>query len=1119
MNGGMGVKRKTTLGEDPTWYKDAIIYEVHLRAFKDSNGDGIGDLNGLTESLDYLQDLGITAIWILPFYPSPLRDGGYDIAEYTNIHPAYGTLRDFRRLMREAHRRGLRVITELVINHTSSEHSWFQRSRQAKPGSMWRNFYVWSDTPDRYRDARIIFKDFETSNWAWDPVAKSYYWHRFYSHQPDLNFDSAHVQAAVLGVLDFWMELGVDGMRLDAVPYLFEREGTNCENLPETHEFLKKLRAHIDAKWGGRMLLAEANQWPIDAAAYFGQGDECHMNFHFPLMPRMFMAVELEDSFPIVNIMAQTPKLMDSGQWATFLRNHDELTLEMVTDEDRDYMYRAYAQDRIARINLGIRRRLAPLLQVRSKIELMNALLLSLPGTPVIYYGDEIGMGDNIYLGDRDGVRTPMQWSADANAGFSRAKPQQLYLPVIIDAEYHYQSVNVEAQQSNTSSLLWWMKRILALRKQFNVFGRGDIEFLHPDNGRVIAFLRQYEGTTILVIGNLSRFAQFVELDLTRFRGRTPVELFGRTRFPIIGDAPYVLSMGPHGFFWFLLEVPAAMAQIAGEPQTLRTRGSWLSLIDERKPEIARTLGNYVKEQRWFRGKARIVESVNIVDVFRIPDTRLPTVWSGENAYAALVLRIEYAEGAADTYFFPVGFASGARADDLAKRHSDSIVARVILDKGDESEGVTGILFDALLESGFPEVLLKKIAAQRTFVSDQGKLVGVTSRVLKSAPNVVDLAARPLDTEHNAALVHGDKFVSKFFRLIEEGQSAEQEVGRYFMRFPTSLGISRMAGTLEYRARGREAAIIGIIHQYVPNWGDAWQLTLDALDRFFDRVVSDTVRPRSAPVLPRSPLEPVDEQAKAELLELIGAYYERVELLAARTAEVHLALASEREDPAFVPEPYTPMHQQSLYQSVQSNLARTTATMQRRLGSFTERERAIAAAILEQQDAIATRLGTITSRKIVVDRIRCHGDFHLGQVLWTGEDFVIIDFEGDRTRPLSERRYKRCPLRDVAWMLRSFHYAGRSALHRGRTRPEDEPILENWVDAFVKLVSAAYVQTYLNKVGTASFIPAVREDIALLLDFFATERCLREVSNELRHRTDFFEFALEALLESAQPRE
>ncbi|HEX7678209.1 MAG TPA: maltose alpha-D-glucosyltransferase, partial [Thermoanaerobaculia bacterium] len=537
------------------WYKDGIIYQTHVRAFFDANNDGVGDFQGLTRKLDYLQDLGINIIWLLPFYPSPLRDDGYDIANYTAVHPSYGTLADFKAFLKEAHRRGLKVITELVINHTSDQHEWFQKSRRARPGSPWRDFYVWSDTPAKYKDARIIFKDYETSNWTWDPVAKAYYWHRFFSHQPDLNFDNPAVHAALLKALDFWMEMGVDAFRLDAIPYLFEREGTTCENLPETHEYLKSLRAHVDAKYPGRMLLAEANQWPEDSLPYFGNGDECHMAFNFPVMPRMYMALAQEDRFPIIDIMAQTPAIPDNCQWAMFLRNHDELTLEMVTDEDRDYMWRTYASDRQARINLGIRRRLAPLMQNhRLRIHLMNGLLFSFPGTPIIYYGDEIGMGDNIYLGDRNGVRTPMQWSPDRNAGFSRANPQRLYMPVVIDPQYHYEQVNVEQQQTSPYSLLWWMKRLIAQRNRYQAFGRGTMEFLHPENRKVLAFVRRYRDETILVVANLSRLVQCFDLDLAAFQGMTPVELSGGTRFPEIGDRPYFLNLGPFAFYWFSLE-------------------------------------------------------------------------------------------------------------------------------------------------------------------------------------------------------------------------------------------------------------------------------------------------------------------------------------------------------------------------------------------------------------------------------------------------------------------------------------------------------------------------------------------------------------------------------------
>src|SRR2546423_568362 len=528
-------KRKLPMvkvAREPLWYKDAIIYEAHVRSFLDSNGDGIGDFAGLTEKLDYLRDLGVTAVWLLPFYPSPLKDDGYDIADYYSVNPIYGTLADFKNFLHEAHERDLRVITELVVNHTSDQHPWVQRSRRAKPGTAWRDFYVWSDTPDKYRDARIIFRDFEPSNWTWDSVAKAYFWHRFYSHQPDLNYDNPQVAREIMRVLDFWLDLGVDGLWFDVVLYLYERENTSCENLSETHDYLKTLRRHVDEKYGDRMLLAEANQWPEDAVSYFGSGsgDECHMAFHFPLMPRLFMAIRMEDRVPIIDIIEQTPSIPETSQWALFLRNHDELTLEMVTDEERDYMYRVYANDVKARINLGIRRRLAPLLgNDRKKIELLNLLLFSLPGTPVLYYGDEIGMGENIFLGDRNGVRTPMQWSSDKNAGFSRATPHALYLPVILDPEYHYETVNIEAQQRNPHSLLWWMKRAIHLRKRWRAFGQGTIEFLHPDNRKILAFVRSFDKEKILVVANLSRFPPPTQVNRAQFKEAGPADLLGRT--------------------------------------------------------------------------------------------------------------------------------------------------------------------------------------------------------------------------------------------------------------------------------------------------------------------------------------------------------------------------------------------------------------------------------------------------------------------------------------------------------------------------------------------------------------------------------------------------------------
>ncbi len=722
-------KKRYVPDDDPLWYKDAIIYELHVRAFHDSDGDGVGDFRGLTQKLDYLQDLGINALWLLPFYPSPLKDDGYDISDYTGVHPSYGTLADFRVFLREAHRRGIRVITELVVNHTSDQHPWFQRARRSPPGSRWRNFYVWSPTPDRYRDARIIFKDFETSNWSWDPVANAYYWHRFYSHQPDLNYDSPDVRRLIFRVLQFWLGMGVDGLRLDAVPYLIEREGTNCENLPETHKSLKAIRKRVDEKFPNRMLLAEANQWPEDAVDYFGNGDECHMAFHFPLMPRMFMAVRMEDRYPIIDILTQTPQIPDVCQWALFLRNHDELTLEMVTDEERDYMYRVYAHDQQARINLGIRRRLVPLLgKDRRKFELMNALLFSLPGTPVIYYGDEIGMGDNIYVGDRNGVRTPMQWSADRNAGFSRAPTQRLYLPIIIDPDYHYETVNVEARQNNLSSTLWYMKRILMLRKRFRAFGRGTIEFLYPENPKVLAFVRAYEEELVLVVANLSRFSQFVELNLSAYQGRVPVELFGQTEFPVVRDQPYLLTMGPHTFYWFALERQEVSAGEPGAPHeerrvpSLQVTGSWEQLFrKEGRAGLEKILPDYLKTRRWFGGKARRIKSVNIHESIPLAGT--------DPASVLLLVRVEYPDIEPETYSFPVAFATGKDAARVQKESPQAVVAHLKVGRGNGNG--EGILCDAFFEKDVCDFFLQAIGHRRRLKGSHGEIVASPTRVFR----------------------------------------------------------------------------------------------------------------------------------------------------------------------------------------------------------------------------------------------------------------------------------------------------------------------------------------------------------------------------------------------------
>ncbi|HEX9459383.1 MAG TPA: maltose alpha-D-glucosyltransferase, partial [Thermoanaerobaculia bacterium] len=808
---------------DDLWYKDGIIYQTHVRAFFDSNNDGVGDFQGLTRKLDYLQDLGINILWLLPFYPSPLRDDGYDIANYTAVNPVYGTLADFKAFLKEAHRRGLRVITEMVINHTSDQHEWFQKSRRARPGSAWRDFYVWSDTPAKYKDARIIFKDYETSNWTWDPVAKAYYWHRFFLHQPDLNFDNPAVHTALFKALEFWLDIGVDAFRLDAIPYLYEREGTTCENLPETHAYLKSLRARVDAKYSGRMLLAEANQWPEDSLPYFGNGDECHMAFNFPVMPRMYMALAQEDRFPIIDIMAQTPAIPENCQWAMFLRNHDELTLEMVTDEDRDYMWRTYASDRQARINLGIRRRLAPLMQNhRLRIHLMNGLLFSFPGTPIIYYGDEIGMGDNIYLGDRNGVRTPMQWSPDRNAGFSKANPQQLYMPVIIDPQYHYEQVNVEQQQSSPYSLLWWMKRLIAQRNRYQAFGRGTMEFLHPENRKILAFVRRYQEETILVVANLSRLVQCFELDLTEFRGMKPVELSGGTPFPEVSERPYFLNLGPFAFYWFALERQHAQPTPASEEVPLIRAGNFEEVFAaQNRDPLVRALETYIRSRRWFVGKARTITSLQVSEKVVLP----------EDGGHLLFVKIDYADGEPETYLLPLAIMQARRAEEQASANP-TLIARL-------RDGY--LLYEPVADAKIAMVLLETIARRRTLKAEHGSMTGTSTRAFRELGGTASLTPQTLKTEQsNSAIVYGDRFFMKLFRRLDRGINTELEVTRFLNDETSFTGAPRLAGALQYETgMASEPATVAILQGYVTNSGDAWSYTVDAIGRFFDSVLSD----------------------------------------------------------------------------------------------------------------------------------------------------------------------------------------------------------------------------------------------------------------------------------------
>lgn len=1160
---------QTRANQGPLWFKDAVIYQLHVRAFCDANGDGIGDFRGLTDKLDYIEDLGVTAIWLLPFFLSPLRDDGYDIADYTQINPAYGSLRDFETFLREAHRRDLRVITEMVMNHTSDQHEWFQKSRRAKPGDKWRDFYVWSDSDERYQDARIIFQDFETSNWSWDPIAQAYYWHRFYHHQPDLNFDNPDVHQAMFEAIDFWFDMGVDGVRLDAVPYLYERDGTNCENLPETHAFLRQLRQHVEDKYTDKMLLAEANQWPEDAAAYFGNGDECHMNFHFPLMPRLFMAIEREDRFPIIDILEQTPEIPENCQWGIFLRNHDELTLEMVTDEERDYMYRAYADDPRARVNLGIRRRLSPLLRDnRRKMELMNALLLSLPGTPIIYYGDEIRMGDNIYLGDRDSVRTPMQWNDDRNAGFSRANPQRLFLPVIIDPPFHYASRNVEVEQSRPHSMLWWTRRIIALRKQHPAMGRGTIEFLSPENSKVLAYLRQHEDDTMLVVANLSRYVQFAELDLSRFRGQIPVELFGQTRFPAIGELPYFITVGPYEFYWFRFEWAGDESEpLAADLPKCTISGRWDALFDNKSlNQLEAALPPFLRRHRWFAGKARTIQRTKLVDVLTVHD--MPEITQemkragrsfvgGLPATRILLVRVEYVEGEPEIYVLPVVFAQGEQEENiLADRPGAGLIS---VERSDGIDGAT--LCDSTQEDEFWLLIFDAIERDRTIPGMHGEVTafrsGVFDRLRGRTPdqqpsvvvNVEDSSAtastqpptggsfsnldasertKPFEIsvhggeQSNTSAIIGSRMIMKMFRRIDRGQNPDLEIGRYLTEKARLNCVPQVAGALEYRGQSGDRYTLAIVHENVANAADAWVFTLDELGRYLERIESELSGSPPIEALPHdaSLLDLASQVPPTSAQEVIGSYLQSASLLGKRTAELHLALA-EGNDVNFAPEPFNKLYQRSLYQSMRAQARKTLALLRKRSKALPDEAAGLAKQLLEHEKSLIERYRDVADHPVNALRTRCHGDFHLGQVLFTGKDFVIIDFEGEPDRPIGERRIKASPLRDVASMLRSFHYASQTAIC-GPLRESLLPSVSSqgiapWLNVWYLWSSAAYLKGYLAEAETGNFLPEQRQQLETLLNAYLLEKAVYELGYELNNRPDWVQIPLEGILHLLSP--
>ncbi len=1094
---------------DPQWYKDAVIYELHVRSFFDSNGDGMGDFKGLTEKLDYLQDLGVSAVWLLPFYPSPWKDDGYDISDYTGIHQAYGNLRDFKRLLREARKRDLRIITELVINHTSNQHPWFDRARRAKPGSKYRDFYVWSDSTSRYNEARVIFQDFETSNWSWDAEAGAYYWHRFYSHQPDLNFDNPEVQKAVFTLLDFWFGMGVDGLRLDAVPYLYERENTNCENLPETHEFLKKLRRHVDDNHSGKMLLAEANQWPEDAVEYFGNDDECHMCFHFPLMPRLFMSMKMEDRFPVTDILDQTPTIPEGSQWGIFLRNHDELTLEMVTDEERDYMYRVYARDPSQRINLGIRRRLAPLLENnRRQMELMNSLLFSLPGTPVIYYGDEIGMGDNVYLGDRDGVRTPMQWSSDKNAGFSTSNPQRLYLPVIIDPEYHYEAVNIETQQANSSSLLWWMKRVIATRRRFKAFSRGSIEFVTTNNTHVFAFIRRYESgpgeeEVILVIVNFSRHTQVAELDLQSYAGYVPEEVFSQNQFPRVREEDYTVYIGSNDYYWFMLRAPEPYADPESQrrlPELAIGVRDWGGFTDTVKENLEdRAIEPYLKSARWYREKTRKIRNVEIGD--RIP------VGTGESKCWLLAVHLDYTDDESAVYMLPIAMALREEAEALQSEVPEAVIARLSVG---ESEG---FLYDGIYSSAFREEILGLFLTKKKLKGSQGDVLVSRGRRLRQLAKHLEqpYSSRVLKVEQsNSSILYKDTFFFKLYRKLEDGVNPDVELLRHLTERAGFANVPPFAASLEYSGGGFESASLGELMGFAPNEGDGQAYAGGSVDRYFDNLLAIKQEHPSRPSLPKEPLQISLATVPDEVYTYIdGFFLEMMDLLGRRTGELHLSLAMYTGEKSFDPEAFSKLYQRSVYQSLRSLFRRVMTTVRRAAKRKSESPAVAeyAEMLASRESEILSQFSKITDRKFHAKKTRIHGDYHLGQVLFTGRDFLIIDLEGEPARSLGERRLKYCPLRDIAGMIRSFHYAvyGRY-LQYADVRPEDADYLADWIEPWYRIVAGIFLNAYLRTVrhdGRADFIPEDPEELRLLLDVFVLEKAVYEVGYEINNRPDW----------------
>jgi maltose alpha-D-glucosyltransferase/alpha-amylase len=1247
--------KKLASATDPLWYKDAIIYELHVRAFADSNGDGIGDFPGLLSRLDYLQDLGVTCIWLLPFFPSPLRDDGYDIANYVDINPSYGTLNDFKLFLDAAHQRNMQVMIELVINHTSDQHPWFKAARIAPPGSPAREMYVWSSTNQLYKDARIIFTDTEKSNWTWDETAKAYYWHRFFTFQPDLNFDNPAVIEEVLKAMRFWLNMGVDALRMDAIPYLVERDGTSCANLPQTHAVIKTIRAAIDAEYTNRLILAEANQWPADVRPYFGDGDECHMAFHFPLMPRIYMALRKEDRLPITDIMAQTPPIPANCQWGLFLRNHDELTLEMVTNDERDYMYFAYSADPRMRVNVGIRRRLAPLVDNnRHRIELLNSLLLSFPGTPILYYGDELGMGDNIYLGDRNGVRTPMQWSSDRNAGFSRCDPARLYLPVVMDSIYGYQVINVEAQLSDQSSLLHWTRNMIALRKLFQVFGRGTLSFLNPANRKILAYLRDLDRgdgshETVLCVANLSRFAQPVSLDLADYAGFEPVEMLGYVPFPPIDEIPYAITLAPYSFLWLELQPASVKPEPLPEPEALEvgdataneaatrdllTKG-WPGLLAGHGLALLETaLLAWLPRQRWFGAKARKIQSTRVLDWVELPAaTEVDTTISASPDLpvadaippALFFVEIAYPDSPSDIYQIPLAFSTGADADDLTASRPQSILATFTSPAG------LAVLHDATTCEDLRQGLLMLIehnatlalsttrtAALEVAASLNAAATGETADLLEdperatptpdaaaSIPPAQDIVSKPsqlatdlpvapvaitaqpgeaatpplvdapahsasaqqlqprespsagepasrkgrldarasiafLDAhvsqrlssrvgsaeQSNTSIIYGKQLILKLFRRLQPGENPDVEIGRFLTEVARFPRIAPFMGEITMTPASGERTTVAMLQGLVANQGDGWQWFLEQLSGFFTSVAG-----LPAPSESPAPSFLNEREPLREALEYASPSLEAAALLGRRTAEMHLALAIPTDNAAFAAEPFTPADLTRDARRIDAQITSTLEALKIKLSTLKDLIADDAGLLLSRRIDLFARAHAITASAAAGQRIRIHGDYHLGQILRTGGttghgaepgtepgDFVLLDFEGEPARSLAERQQKQSPLKDVAGMIRSLSYAAHTGLDRHLTanpelaRTPNSDHLAAWAILWQNSTSAEFLRAYRETIAAnPALLPSPQESQSLLAAYLL-EKALYELLYELNNRPAWLRIPLAGIL-------